>query len=312
MNQLMQQPGNLWGKGDSTGSIGVVTVNLNRLAYEASKKQKAKSKKQNLKLKKKEFFKLLDHYLKLAKESLEIKRKVISENMEKGLMPYAKAYLGSFRNYFSTIGVCGANEACLNLLGVSIAEKEGSDFIIEVLEFIKKRLIKFQKETGHLYNLEATPAESTAYRFGLLDKKFCPRIKTAGTKEVPYLTNSTQLPVDLTEDVWEALQHQDQIQPLYTGGTVFHTFLGEEVDDWRQAKKLVKKIATTTHLPYFTLTPTFSICPVHGRLVGEQWKCPQCGKVTEVYSRIVGYFRPVSLWNKGKRQEFRERREFVV
>lgn len=319
LNELMRQPGNLWGKGDSTGSIGVVTINLNRLAYEAKRQNKLKTKNEkrktttkNEKLKKKIFFNLLGKYLELAKESLEIKRKIIAKNMEDGLMPYAKAYLGSFRNYFSTIGICGANEACLNLLGVSLSDKKGVELIKETLEFIKNKLVAFQKETGHLYNLEATPAESTAYRLALLDQKLCPGIVTAGTKETPYLTNSSQLPVDYTEDVWEALQIQDQIQPLYTGGTVFHTFLGEEMDDWQTTKALVKKIAEKTRLPYFTVTPTFSICPQHGRLKGEQWKCQQCGAETEVYSRIVGYFRPVSLWNKGKRQEFRERKEYKI
>jgi ribonucleoside-triphosphate reductase len=254
----------------------------------------------------------LNYYLNLAKEALEIKRKVITQNLKKGLMPYTKAYLGSFRSYFSTIGVVGGNEACLNLLGVGIQEKKGKEFIVEVLKFIRQKLIEFQKETGNLYNLEATPAESTAYRLALLDHKFCPGIKTAGTREVPYLTNSTQLPVNATSDLWEALMHQNDIQPLYTGGTVFHVFLGEELEDAVAAKVLVKKIAETTRLPYFTLTPTFSICPVHGRLKGKVWRCPYCGKKTEVYSRIVGYYRPVSLWNKGKRQEYKERKEFVV
>lgn len=298
MNQLMNQPGSLWGKGDSTGSIGVVTINLNRLAYLAKKKNG-----------KKEFFRLLSHYMDLAKDSLEIKREEVSKNLKEGLMPYARVYLGSFRNYFSTIGLCGGNEACLNLLGKSIAEEEGKLFAIEILQFMKKKLVEYQKETGHLYNLEATPAESTAYRFALLDKKYCPRIKVAGDKEAPYLTNSTQLPVDYTNDVIEALLHQNEIQPLYTGGTVFHTFLGEEIE-WQQARTLVKKIAYETKLPYFTLTPTFSICTKHGRIKGKRFTCPTCGQPTEVYSRIVGYFRSVKLWNKGKRQEFKDRKTF--
>lgn len=298
MNQLMNQPGSLWGKGDSTGSIGVVTINLNRLAWLAKQKDG-----------KKEFFKILAEYMELAKQSLETKRKLISKNMKNGLMPYARVYLGSFRNYFSTIGICGANEACLNLLGKDITQPEGKLFAIEILQFMRKKLVEFQKETGHLYNLEATPAESTSYRFALKDKKHCPGIKTAGDKTSPYLTNSSQLPVGHTDDLAEALMHQEDLQSLYTGGTVFHTFLGEEID-WQAARSLVKKIALETKLPYFTLTPTFSLCPKHGRIKGKRFSCPTCGRPTEVYSRIVGYFRPVKQWNQGKRQEFEERKTF--
>jgi len=300
MNQLMNQPGSLWGKGDSTGSIGVVTINLNRLAYLAAKKDG-----------KKEFFKLLSEYMDLAKDCLEIKRDNVSKNLKDGLMPYTRTYLGSFRNYFSTIGLCGANEACLNLLNSPISSPEGRLFTIEILQFMKKKLISFQKQTSHLYNLEATPAESTAYRFALLDKKHHTKIKTAGTKKDPYLTNSTQLPVDYTNDIAQALLHQNEIQPLYTGGTVFHTFLGEEID-WQQAKDLVKKIAYETKLPYFTLTPTFSICSKHGRIKGKRFTCPKCGQPTEVYSRIVGYFRSVRLWNNGKKQEFEDRQTYEM
>ena len=306
LKQLMNQPGSLWGKGDSTGSIGVVTINLNRLAWLAKSKHK-KSKDAS----RKKFFELLEKYMKLAKKSLEVKREIVSKNMQEGLMPYAKSYLGSFRNYFSTIGLCGGNEACLNLLGVSIVEEEGKEFIKEVLKFMRDKLVDFQEETGHLYNLEATPAESTAYRFALLDKKYCPGIITAGTEKTPYLTNSTQLPVDFTDDVAEAILNQTEIQSLYSGGTVFHTFLGEEID-WKAAKQLVKKIATETKLPYFTLTPTFSICHEHGRIKGERFTCPKCGQPTEVYSRIVGYFRSVRLWNEGKKQEFKDRKVFKV
>jgi len=300
MSQLMNQPGSLWGKGDSTGSIGVVTINLNRLAYLAKKKNG-----------KKKFFKLLDKYMELAKKSLEIKREKVTANLKEGLMPYARTYLGTFRNYFSTIGLCGANEACLNLLDKDIAHPQGKLFVMEILHFMKKKLVEFQKETGHLYNLEATPAESTAYRFALLDKKYHPDIAVSGTKKSPYLTNSTQLPVDYTEDISRALLHQNEIQPLYTGGTVFHTFLGEEIN-WQQARDLVKKIAYQTKLPYFTLTPTFSICYQHGRIKGKRFTCPTCGRQTEVYSRVVGYFRSVRLWNKGKKQEFKDREVFQV
>ena len=297
LNQLMNQPGSMWGKGDSTGSIGVVTINLNRLAYLAKKKTG--------------FFKLLTKYMDLAKDSLEIKRKQATKNLKEGLMPYARVYLGTFRNYFSTIGLCGANEACLNLLGTPIKTPEGKLFAIEILQFMKKKLVEFQKETGHLYNLEASPAESTAYRFALLDKKYHSKIKVSGTKEAPYLTNSTQLAVGATNDIAEALLNQDDIQSLYTGGTIFHTFLGEEIG-WKEARSLVKKIAYKTKLPYFTLTPTFSICAKHGRIKGKRFTCPTCGQPTEVYSRIVGYFRSVKLWNKGKRQEFEERKTFEL
>lgn len=338
LKALMNQPGSLWGKGDSTGSIGVVTINLNRLAYLAAKstgatrntflasslrdtkhqpEHKVKGPSTHIAKNdyfaspaKKKFFQLLAHYMDLAKESLEIKRELVSKNLKNGLMPYAKAYLGTFRNYFSTIGVCGGNEACLNLLGKDITSPAGKEFITETLNFMRGRLVAYQTETGHLYNLEATPAESTAYRLALLDRKFHKDIKTSGTSEAPYLTNSTQLPVDKTSDIIEALWHQQPIQALYNGGTVFHTFLGEEIDDWQTCRELVRKIAFNTKLPYFTITPTFSICLRHGRIKGEHFTCPKCGKATEVYSRIVGYFRSVRLWNKGKRQEFKERKTY--
>ncbi len=305
MNELMNQPGSLWGKGDSTGSIGVVTINLSRLAYLAKKKHKNNLRARD------EFFNLLDHYMDLARESLEKKRKTVARNLKEGLMPYAKAYLGTFRNYFSTIGVCGGNEAAMNLLGKPILNPKAKKFITEVLEHVRKRLVVYQKQTGHLYNLEATPAESTAYRLALLDKKYCPGIVTAGDGLTPYLTNSTQLAVDSTEDIFEAIEHQSDIQSLYTGGTVFHAFLGEEIP-WQAARRLVKRIATGTKLPYFTLTPTFSICVRHGRIKGKRFTCPKCDQPAEVYSRIVGYFRPVRLWNKGKQQEFKDRTTFVL
>jgi ribonucleoside-triphosphate reductase len=199
----------------------------------------------------------------------------------------------------------------VNLLGKPISDPNPKKFIIEVLNFMRKRLVAYQRETGHLYNLEATPAESTAYRFALLDKKYCPGIVTSGDTKIPYLTNSTQLAVSTTDDVFEAVEHQNDVQPLYSGGTVFHTFLGEEIP-WQAARNLVKKIATSTKLPYFTVTPTFSICVRHGRIKGKRFTCPRCNQPTEVYSRIVGYFRPVRLWNQGKQQEFKERKTFVV
>ncbi len=305
LNQLINQPGNLWAKGDSTGSVGVVTINLNRLAYLASKKKTYLEKK-------KEFFKLLSFYLEISKESLEVKRKVVEKSMDEGLMPYSKHYLGTVRNHFSTIGVCGGNEACLNLINKDLTTQEGQALMLETLNYIKKELVKFQKQTKNLYNLEATPAESTSYRFALRDAQYCPGIKLAGTTKSPYLTNSTQLPVDYTSDLWEALKLQDELQSSYTGGTIFHIFLGEEMDNWKQARTLVKKVAENTKIPYFTVTPTFSVCMEHGRLKGKIEKCPKCGKETEIYSRIVGYLRPVSRWNQGKDMEFKERKTFKV
>jgi ribonucleoside-triphosphate reductase len=247
----------------------------------------------------------------LAKDSLEIKRQRATENLKEGLMPYTRVYLGNFRNYFSTIGICGANEASLNLLGQPISSEEGKIFAMEILQYLRNKLVEIQKETGHLYNLEATPAESTAHRFALLDKKHCSGIKVSGTGNAPYLTNSTQMAVGETQDIVKALLNQNEIQPLYTGGTIFHTFLGEEIG-WEEARSLVKKIATSTRLPYFTLTPTFSICQKHGRIKGKRFTCPACGQPTEVYSRVVGYFRSVKLWNKGKRQEFEDRQEYEL
>lgn len=301
LNELMHQPGNLWAKGDSTGSVGVVTINLNRITYLAKKKDGQK-----------EFNRLLKKYLDIAGESLEQKRKIVDESIASGLMPYSKAYLGTVRNHFSTIGICGGNEACLNLLDKDITTVEGQKFILETMDFIKKELVKFQKKTGHLYNLEATPAESTSYRFALQDQKRCPGIKLAGTKETPYLTNSTQLPVNFSPDLWEALQLQSEIQAQYTGGTIFHIFLGEEMNNWESALALVKKVAETTKIPYFTVTPTFSVCQNCGRIKGKVEKCLKCGRETEIYSRIVGYLRPISRWNQGKAQEFKERETFAT
>lgn len=294
-NQLIKRPGGMWGPGDATGSIGVVTINLNRLGYEAKTKE--------------ELFEKLGQYMTLAKNSLEIKREMVERNLKNGLMPFTKLYLGTFKNHFSTVGLCGMNECCLNFLGKDLSTKQGTEFAIETLSFMRKKLVEFQEETANLYNLEATPAESTAYRLARLDKKMYPDIITAGEKE-PYLTNSTQLPVDKTDDPIEAIEHQNQIQHLYTGGTIFHTFLGERLTSGKTCKELVKKIASNTRLPYFTITPTFSICPEHGYITGEVPSCPQCGIETEVYSRIVGYFRPLKQWNNGKKEEFKDRLEY--
>jgi len=293
--ELMNRPGSMWGPGDNTGSIGVMTLNLNRLAYEAHNKE--------------EFFEQIQHYMQLSKEALEIKRKIITKNLKGGLMPYTKRYLGTFNNHFSTIGLVGMHEACLNLIGKGIDTEEGTQLAIDTLAMMREKALEFQQESGNLYNLEATPAESTAYRFARLDKKHYPDIVTSG-KDEPYLTNSSQYPVDKTDDAVEALIHQNKVQPLYTGGTIFHTFLGEAVSNGESCKKLVQKIAYNTKIPYFSITPTFSICKDHGYINGEHFNCPDCKGPAEVYSRIVGYYRPVQNWNNGKREEFKFREEF--
>ena len=294
--ELLRRPGNIWGAGDSTGSIGVVTINMNRIGYESGSRE--------------EFFERLKYIMTLAKESLETKREMINNMMDKGLMAYTLVYLGHFDNHFSTIGLCGMHECCLNFLGKGIGTQEGKEFTIEVLHFMRETIRKFQEETGNIYNLEATPAESTSYRLGRLDKEKYHRIVTAGTERYPYLTNSSQLNVDASRDVFEAIEHQKDIQPLYTGGTIFHSFLPEAIDR-ETCKRMVQKISATA-LPYFSITPTFSVCPSHGYIKGEKESCSECGQQTEVYSRIVGYLRPVGTWNDGKQQEFRDRTPYVV
>ena len=300
--------GGLFGSGALTGSIGVVTIGLPKIGY--------------LSKTKKEFFEKLAKIMDLAKESLEIKRKAIENYMEKGLYPYSRHYLQGikkmrgkyFANHFSTIGLVGMNEALLNFLGENIASKKGRKFALEVMDFMRERLVKYQRETGNLYNLEATPAESTAFRISLKDKERYPEIIVAGTKKVPFYTNSSQLPVNHTDDVFEALKLQDELQCKYTGGTVLHLFLGERVSDTQTVKTLIKKIFENFKLPYITFTPTFSICPVHGYLTGEHFFCPKCTikQPCEVYSRIVGYYRPIQQWNLGKQQEFKQRKEFKI
>ena len=298
LNELINRPGHPFAAGDNTGSIGVVTINMNRLGY------KAKSEE--------DFFNQLGYHMRLAKDSLEIKRRIVENNLRNGLMPYAKTYLGTFRNHFSTIGLCGMNEACLNFLKEDIASPAGKEFTIDTLLYMRDMLKDFQKETGNLYNLEATPAEGTSYRFARMDKKAYPDIITAGGDGnghgEPFLTNSTQLPVDYTNDLFFALRHQADIQPLYTGGTVLHAFLGERTDA-SSCKNLVRKISQT-RLPYFSITPTYSICPTHGYISGEHPQCPQCSKETEVYSRVVGYYRPIKNWNAGKVEEFKRRKTY--
>ena len=294
INELRRRGNGLFGSGELTGSIGVVTINLNRLGYEARDED--------------EFFELLRHYMDLAKESLEIKRRIIKENLRRGLLPFTKIYLGHFNNHFSTIGLIGMHEALMNLFGYGIYEKDGLLFAIKTLKFMREILRHYQEETGNLYNLEATPAEGASYRLARLDREMYPDIYVSGEEE-PYLTNSTWLPACYKVSIIEALAHQEVLQTLYTGGTVFHAYLGERISG-ESAKSLARKIAENTKIPYFTLTPTFSICPEHGYLPEEQWTCPYCGRKTEVYSRVVGYFRPVQAWNEGKKEEFRLRLKF--
>ena len=318
--ELRRRGGGYFGANPLTGSIGVVTINMARLGYLSRDEE--------------DFFRRLGRLMEIAKTSLEIKRKTLEHFTEKGLYPYARHYLAGIKemagaywaNHFSTIGLNGMNEACLNFLGVSIAHPDGKAFALKTLHFMRDKLREFQAETGNLYNLEATPAEGASYRLAKADKARFPDIITAGTDEAPYYTNSTHLPVGYTDDLFEALEHQDDLQVLYTGGTVFHAFLGERIDDWRQARLLVRRIAENFRLPYYTLTPTFSICPVHGYIPGEHFYCPydhaeeelksvahRNGRVLcEVYSRIVGYLRPVRNWNVGKKQEFAERKEYAV
>ena len=300
--------GGLFGAGSKTGSIGVVTINLPRIGFSSKTK--------------KDFLERLGKMMNLAKESLEIKRKAIENFIEKGLYPYSRFYLsdikkargGYYANHFATIGLVGMNEATLNFIGENIASKRGRNFTLEVLDFMRERLVKYQKETGNIYNLEATPAESTAYRLALKDKEKYPEIIAAGTKKEPYYTNSSQLPVNYTTDVFEALKLQDDVQCRYTGGTVLHLFLGERISDIQTVKNLIKKVFSNFHLPYITLTPTFSICPTHGYIAGEHFTCPKCTieQPCEVYSRVVGYLRPVKQWNEGKQAEFNQRKEFKL
>jgi len=273
-----------------------VTINFNRIGYVSKTADEFKARLREL--------------MDMAKESLEAKREIVNSMLGKGIMPYTKVYLGHFQNHFSTIGVCGMHEACLNLLGKGIGTPEGRAFAVEILNFMRGVLQECQDETGNLYNLEATPAESTSYRLARLDKEKYPRIVTSGTEKHPYLTNSTQLNVDATRDVFEALRHQEGLQSLYTGGTIFHTFLPEAID-WETCRKLVQKVAATK-IPYFSITPTFSVCENHGYLKGQSPTCPDCGTETEVFSRIVGYLRPVRTWNDGKQQEFRDRTPYTT
>jgi ribonucleoside-triphosphate reductase len=306
--ELYKRGGGLFGSSPLTGSIGVVTVNMPRIGY--------------LSKTKKEFFQRLAEVMDLARDSLEIKRKALEDFIDKGLYPYSKYWLAGVKkmrgsyygNHFSTIGLVGMNEALLNFIGQDIGSRSGRKLAVEVMDFMRKRLVRYQEETGNLYNLEATPAEGTSFRLALKDKEKYPDIIAAGTKKAPYYTNSSQLPVNYTDDIFEALRLQDELQCHYTGGTVLHLFLGEKVSDVQTVKNLIKKVFENFHLPYITLTPTFSICPHHGYISGEHFYCPKCvvKQPCEVYSRVVGYYRPVSQYNLGKQQEFRERKVFKV
>ncbi len=309
--KLKKRGGGLFGASPLTGSIGVVTINMPRLGYLAENES--------------EFIFSLERLMILAKESLEIKRKVLEKFTEEDLYPYTKYYLKNvkerfgeyWKNHFSTIGLIGMNEACLNLFGEDIASGKSSNFTIKVLDFMRDKLLEFQKETGNNYNLEATPAEGTSYRLAKIDKKKYPRIICANESQLKngaevFYTNSTQLPVNFTDDIFEALDLQDEIQTKYTGGTVLHIFVGERIKDTSVVRNLIRKICENYHLPYFTITPTFSICPGHGYLFGEQNVCPKCGAECEIYSRVVGYLRPVNQWNRGKRKEFEQRKTFKV
>ncbi len=299
LNQLRAKTGGLFGSGESTGSVGVVTINMPRIGYLAKNK--------------KDFFDRLAIVMDLAKESLEIKRKVVTHNLDNGLFPYTKRYLGNLDHHFSTIGPIGIHETCLNFFGKDkgITSKEGKELSLEILDFMRERLKEFQKETGNIYNLEATPGEGTSYRLAKIDKNKYPKIITAGEKN-PYYTNSSHLPVNYTDDIFEALDFQDDLQCKYTGGTVFHGFIGEKMPSVEATKKLVKKIAENYRLPYFTITPTFSICSNHGYIAGEHFKCPECNQECEVYSRVVGYLRPIQQWNEGKQEEFNDRKEYKI
>ena len=300
LRELRKKSGGFFGSGESTGSIGVVTINMPRIAYLA--KDEA------------DFYARLDTLMDIAARSLKTKRTVITKLLEQGLYPYTKRYLGTFNNHFSTIGLVGMNEACLNAswLRADLTDAAAQKFTRDVLNHMRERLSDYQEKYGDLYNLEATPAESTTYRFAKHDKEEFPDIITANMNGTPYYTNSSHLPVGYTEDVFSALDIQDDLQTLYTSGTVFHAFLGEKLPDWKAAANLVRKIAENYKLPYYTMSPTYSVCADHGYLTGEQYVCPICGKKTEVYSRITGYYRPVQNWNDGKAQEFKDRKVYNV
>ncbi|MDY4999405.1 MAG: ribonucleoside triphosphate reductase [Lachnospiraceae bacterium] len=301
LRELRKKSGGFFGSGESTGSVGVVTINMPRIAYLATDED--------------DFFRRLNKLMDIAARSLKIKRGVITKLLNEGLYPYTRRYLGTFDNHFSTIGLIGMNEVGLNAnwLRADMTDRRTQEFTKKVLNHMRERLSDYQEMYGDLYNLEATPAESTTYRLAKHDKELYPSIKTAGASgDTPYYTNSSHLPVDYTTDIFDALDIQDELQTLYTSGTVFHAFLGEKLPDWKAAADLVRTIANNYKLPYFTLSPTYSICKEHGYLTGEQAVCPHCGAPTEIYSRITGYYRPVQNWNDGKLQEYANRTEYDI
>ena len=301
LRELRKKSGGFFGSGESTGSVGVVTINMPRIAYQSENEE--------------EFFARLDKLMDISARSLHVKRTVITKLLDEGLYPYTKRYLGTFDNHFSTIGLLGMNEAGLNAkwIGKDMTHPETQEFSKRVLNHMRDRLSSYQEEYGDLYNLEATPAESTTYRFAKHDKEQFPDIITAAEGDgTPYYTNSSHLPVGYTEDIFEALDIQDELQTLYTSGTVFHAFLGEKLPSWQSAASLVRKIAENYKLPYYTMSPTYSICKNHGYITGEHYTCPECGETTEVYSRITGYYRPVQNWNDGKAQEFKDRKVYDI
>ena len=300
LRELRKKSGGFFGSGESTGSVGVVTINLPRIAYLAENEQ--------------DFYARLNKLMDISARSLKIKRQVITQLMENGLYPYTKRYLGTFANHFSTIGLIGMNEVGLNAkwLKADLTHEKTQKFAREVLDHMRERLSDYQEAYGDLYNLEATPAESTTYRFAKHDKEQFPDIITANENGNPYYTNSSHLPVNYTEDIFSALEVQDELQTRYTSGTVFHAFLGEKLPDWKSAANLVRKIAENFKLPYYTMSPTYSVCAEHGYITGEHYTCPHCGRTTEVYSRITGYYRPVQNWNDGKSQEYKDRKVYNI
>ncbi len=311
LRSLTKRAGGLFSPAPLTGSVGVVTVNMPRLGYLAANES--------------DFFEQLGRLMEIARTSLETKRKVVEQFTEKNLYPYSKFYLrdikkhhgGYWHNHFSTVGIIGMNEACLNLLGGDIGSPEGMAFAAQVLDYMRKKLLVFQQETENLYNLEATPAEGTAYRLAKLDKEhfgdiICANEPEASNGTTPFYTNSTHLPVNYTDDIFKVLNLQDDLQTRYTGGTVLHIFLGEAAPDPQAVKTFIRKVCENYHLPYFTISPTFSVCPEHGYITGEHYKCPECDSDTEVYSRVVGYLRPVDQWNEGKQAEFNLRSLYKI
>ena len=300
LRELRKKSGGFFGSGESTGSIGVVTINMPRIAHLSENEA--------------DFYNRLDKLMDISARSLKVKRTVVTRLLNEGLYPYTKRYLGTFDNHFSTIGLVGMNEAGLNAKWIreDLTNEKAQQFAKDVLNHMRNRLSDYQEQYGDLYNLEATPAESTAYRLAKHDVKRYPDIITANMNGTPYYTNSSHLPVNYTSDIFDALDVQDELQTLYTSGTVFHSFLGEKLPDWKAAANLVRKIAENYSLPYYTLSPTYSVCKDHGYLAGEQYTCPHCGQKTEVYSRITGYYRPVQNWNDGKSQEFQDRKLYVI